>query len=135
MNRFDNDVEEPIHNVLSKMVFTKPEDEAREALELYVDYLAKKFKGSGDDIYLYKLGYIMNEFSLFFLQQEEAKTRALALLRKALKNSVEKDNRDLLLKSLEKLKDINPKKYNRTLKIEKPAGTLESLVSYESLFK
>lgn len=135
LSRFDSYIEEPLYNVLSKIVFTKPEDEAREALELYVGYLSKKYKDSGDDSYLYKLGYIMSEFSIFFLQQEEANTRAVALLKRVLKNSVEKDNKELLLKSIAKLREIEPKKYNRKFVIEKPKIDFERLINYESLIK
>ncbi|MCX7990739.1 MAG: tetratricopeptide repeat protein [Proteobacteria bacterium] len=135
LDRFGTETEEPLHNVLAKVVFTKPEDEAREALELYVGYLSKKFKETGDDLYLYKLGDIINEFSLFFLQQEEAKLRAVALLKRAVKNSVEKGNKDLVLKSLTKLREIDPEKYGRKLKIDKLDVNFESIINYENLIK
>lgn len=134
LDRFDSDVEEPIHNILAKTVFTKPEDEARESLELYVDYLSKKYKETSNDEYLYKLGYILNEFALFFLQQKEAKTRAIALLKRTLRNSVEKNNKDLLIRSLNLLKEINPERYGRTFKIEPPKDDLESIIGYEYFF-
>ncbi len=131
----EEDFEKAVNDILMKTIYTKPEDEARESLEQYVGYLSRKYKESLDDIYLYKLGEIMKELSLFFLQQDEAMSRAYSLLRRALKNSVEKENRALIVKSIEKLREIDPKRYNRTMKLEKINFDISETKNYESLYK
>lgn len=131
---FENDFIYYFHNVLKKVIFLKPEDDARDALEAYVEFLGKKFRERGKAFYLYNIAETLYDFSLFFLQKDEAISRAIEFYKRSLKLSVLDEDKDLVLKNIVRLKELQPDFYNKPVELPEPRLDFIKDIKYGEIY-
>lgn len=131
---YENDFIYYFHNALKKVIFLKPEDEARDALESYVEFLAKKFREKGKAFYLYNIAETLYDFSLFFLQKDEAISRSIEFYKRSLKLSVLDEDKDLVLKNVARLKELQPDLYKKVLELPEPSLDFIKDIKYGEIY-
>ena len=114
---YEEDFIKFFHDTLSKTIFLKPEDEARDALESFIDFLGRRFKATAKPDYLFNIAETLSDFSLFFLQKDEAIAKSIEFYKRSLKLSIMQNNSKLVIKNLAKLKELKPEQYARELYI------------------
>lgn len=133
---YEEDFIKFFHNTLKKTIFLKPEDDAREALEAFIDFLSRRFKNTAKPDYLFNIAEILSDFSLFFVQKDEAISKAIEFYKRSLKISVEHNNSKLVLKNLAKLKELDTELYSKELFIpEIELNLIEEIKHGEILFE
>lgn len=96
-----------LNEITKKIIFTLSEDEARIYLENFIDLCTNNYKKTGYIGYKYFLGSILLDYSIFFVNKEEAIRKGTEILKNALKESVEMEEQDMTLKLVRKIKDFS----------------------------
>ncbi|GAB4436551.1 MAG: hypothetical protein OHK0040_07830 [bacterium] len=122
------------HETLKNTIFLKPEEEARDALEMFIEFLGKRFKDTGKPEYLFNIAETLSDFSLFFLQKEEALSKAVELYKRSLKMAANNGNALLVLKNMAKLKVLQPVPYAEELKVPEVKLNFLEDTQYDEVF-
>ncbi len=131
---YEEDFIKFFHNTLKKTIFLKPEDDAREALEAFIDFLSRRFKNTAKPDYLFHIGEVLSDFSLFFVHKDEAISKAVEFYKRSLKLSVEQNNAKLVLKNLSKLKQLDTELYSKELLIPEIEVNLIEEIKHGEIF-
>jgi tetratricopeptide (TPR) repeat protein len=94
-----------LSELTKKFIFTLSDDEAREYLESFIELCGYNYKKTGYIGYTYTLGSLLIDYSVFFINKEEAVKKGLEILREALKQSIENEDIDITQKVASKIKE------------------------------
>lgn len=133
-NEYDEEFIRSFHETLKNTIFLKPEDEARTAIESFIEFLSNRSKITGNPEYLYNIAEALSDFSVFFIQKEEAVGKAIEFYKRSLKLAVNLRNSSLVIKNIAKLKELQPEPYAKELEIKEPKVNFLEDITYEEVF-